>query len=171
MKILSYAFFSLILLTIFSCKTKSKPVSHSAKNGITVSYSANWKEDKSYDEDVFLILFANDKNGRPSVWEHIKMIAADQKDKPLDFQTMVNQNKKYSVDNNIPLLEESVTTIDGKEAFRVVYRIKENGQQMKSLQFMQSFNGKFYLLTFNSREDKFDQYKEEAEAILRSVHY
>ena len=98
MKILSYAFFSLILLTIFSCKTKSKPVSHSAKNGITVSYSANWKEDKSYDEDVFLILFANDKNGRPSVWEHIKMIAADQKDKPLDFQTMVNQNKKYSIE-------------------------------------------------------------------------
>ncbi|HPH85854.1 MAG TPA: PsbP-related protein [Ferruginibacter sp.] len=171
MKILSYTFLSLILLSVFSCKTRPKPVSHTVNKGITVSYSANWKEDKSYDEDVFLVLFAKDKNGRPSVWEHIKMYAADQKDKPLDFQSMVNQNKKYSIDNNIPLLEESITTVDNKEAFRVVYRINENGQQMKNLQFMQSFNGKFYLLTFNSREDKFDEYKEEAEAILRSVHY
>lgn len=158
-----------LLVLIDSCKGKGRI--YKSKTGIEVTYPGGWKEEKSYGENVFLLLMQTEGPGRINYLENIKMDAVSQEGKAVDFATMVENNRKYAADHNLPLLEDGVTKIDGKDAFRVIYKDQLGNDKMKVLQFLQIFNDHLYLLTFSARENKFEQFKQEAEAIIRSTRY
>jgi hypothetical protein len=161
----------LLMLLFFPMIACKEPLVYTARNGATISYNANWLPTSMVLEDVFFMLFVNDKTHPPGLYEWIKMTETTEKDRSIDFDAMVIGNKKYASANNIKFLEEEVTEIDGKPAFRIVYNSVEQGRQLKLLQYLQIFDHQFYSLTFTARTEQFDLYKADAEDIIRSVRY
>ena len=160
-----------IAIVLYSCKGKGGGSVYKSKTGIEVTYPGGWKEERSYGENVFLLLLQADGPTKINFLENIKMEAVSQEGKAVDFATMVKNNRKYAVDNKLVLLEDELTKIDGKDAMRVVYNDQLGNDKMKVMQFLQIFNDHLYILTFSAREKKFDELRKEAEAIIRSTKY
>lgn len=158
---------------LIACSGKSGKTAentYKSKDGITASYSNDWKPETSYSPDVFLLLLSVDKSGKTDMHQNIKCWTEELKDPNIDFKTMVTKNKEFAAANNMKLLEDGVTKIDGKDAFRVVYD-SDTDPNEKVLQFIQIFDKKLHILTYTAKKEKFDEYKTSAEAVINSIHY
>lgn len=126
----------------------------------SISYPSNWIIDRSNKLTEFY-LFSRLTDPSDKFSENMSLISQNMVGMNIDLdkytQISVNQIKRFFKDKILKVKKHQNS--DGLNYYEVIYTGKQEGSELKFLQYNFVQNGKAYVLTFTAEASQFDRYK------------
>lgn len=127
-------------------------------DGITIQYPDSWNKLENPNIVTNEIVEFSPPLSSSNVAEKL-IITGENLSSPLSLAEYTKLSKQEIVqqNNNVKILIESDSTLAGKRAYRVVYTLSDEGNQLKRMETWTLKNFKVYSITYEAQADKYDE--------------
>ncbi len=136
----------------------------------SILYPATWELDKSGKMGTSFILFAALESGQDKFRENVNLLIQDLTGKNIDLDkyTEISEGQIKTMVTNSTLIESKRLRNNTTEYHKIIYTGDQGTFHLKFEQYYMVIDNKAYVLTFTCEQNKFVDYRENAEKILNS---
>lgn len=174
---------SILSFTLFSCSTQNEESQQESQqqeiisgwkllneDNYSIQYPSNWKLQKPGPMGAVFFIFSELDSETDNFTENVNLMVQDLQgqDMTLSQAAAASEKQIMATVNSPNIITSEELEANGKSFYKLMY----SGVQGKfDLQFEQYYwieKGTIYALTFTSKKDEFDKFKETGEQILNS---
>jgi hypothetical protein len=178
----------LLLLLLLSClagaqansqQIADKPATISNKwkqldrSNYSLQYPVDWDLKESGDMGTVFVILAPLESKEDKFRENVNLIIEDLKGQSIDLDRYAELSKGQlkSVLTNFNLIDGQKKNNGDREYFKAIFTWDDATFRLKVEQYYWVVNGKAYVLTFTSEQDKFANFSETGEKILNTFTF
>lgn len=138
-------------------------------DGITIQYPDNWSKLENSNIITNEIVEFSPQSSNSNVPEKL-VITGENLSDPLSLAEYTKLSKQEIVqqNNNVKILSETDSTLAGKRAYKVVYTLSDQGNELKRMETWTLKNFKVYSITYEAQAGKYDQSLPTAEKMINT---
>lgn len=141
------------------------------KHGFSLKYPRGWQTIIEEDKAAVFTLYTPQEDENDKIWENISVNVDDLSEVNIsieEYADIAYQNVQELFQGNLKLLDSERIILNEKDAFKVLYGVKKEEQELLFMQIYLIEGLKGYVLNFSSTIETYGKYKDLAKNVFNS---
>lgn len=142
-----------------------------SENRFKMQYPDRWdKQEESNPISREVVQFISPKEGGADKFQERLIVTVEPSvDRTLYDHAKLSKQEILNLDRNAKIIEESESTVAGKNGYRIVYTTKAGDRELKKLEALTLKNDKAYSIAYEAEAEKYEKFLPVVEQAIKSL--